>query len=128
MQTLSFSLLSATMIQNCLLESSTEIYFTIKVFGTQNDDKNEIFKTNKINNNFIKSKFSTKSEFQIYEPELSFIYIHLYDQNSQFIGRSVVPLRYLKKGLRNIPLYDNTCSEIEGITLFIHSETHSILI
>ncbi len=48
--------------------------------------------------------------FDIYEKDLSFIYFKLY-YDDVLIGRSVIPVSFMKKGYRKIVLYDINCIE-----------------
>jgi len=121
--TLEFNILSGLMLQRCFKESSTELYITVRVIGTQNDDKNEECKTETINDNFLHPIFKEgKMRFSIYEDNLSFLLIKIFDGDQQVLARTVIPMMSLMEGYRNVLLYDEFCQEIENSILMCKSK------
>jgi len=118
--TIDFSILSGIMLQKCLKELSTGLYITAHVIGTEHDDSNPVLKTDIANENFLHPLFSNnKITFKIYEPELSFIFIKIFDNDGNVLARSVIPLMMMQEGFRNINLYDEFCQEIESSILIL---------
>jgi len=121
--TLEFDVLSGIMLQKLLKPESNQLYVTVCVMGTLEDDKNGVLKTDSVKNNCLHPIFSNRSiNFSIYEDTLSFLYIKVMDENSNVLARSVVPLMTLLEGYRNIVLYDEQCHEIENSILIVKSK------
>jgi hypothetical protein len=82
------------------------------VIGSKSDiEMNKVFKYN-FKGNLLKQIFKLKDNiiFEIYESDLSFIFIKLYYDNI-LIGRGAIPISLMKEGYRNISLYDINCIE-----------------
>ena len=82
------------------------------VIGSKIDiENNKIFKFS-LEGNLLKQNFKLKDNiiFEIYENDLSFIFLKLY-YDSILIGRSAIPISLMKEGYRNISLYDINCIE-----------------
>ena len=120
---LDFSILSGIMLQKCMNEQSVEIYVTVQVIGTFEDDKNTILQTDPVQHNFLHPLFSNNNaSFSIYEENLSFLLIKIIDNKGNVIARSVIPMMCLMEGYRNVTLYNNRCQEIENSILIIFSK------
>lgn len=121
--TLEFDVLSGIMLQKLLRPESKELYVTVSVIGTLEDDKNGVLKTNPVKNNCLHPIFTNRSmNFSIYEDTLSFLYIKVLDEYSSVLARSFVPMMTLLEGYRNIVLYDDQCQEIENSILIVKSK------
>ena len=60
--------------------------------------------------------------FNIYEEELSFIFIKLLSENKDIcLGRAAIPVVALNLGYRVVDLYDNTCSKLDEPFLIVRS-------
>jgi hypothetical protein len=87
--------------------------------------KNDIERNNKFNlyfsGNLLRQSVQVNQNmvFDIYESDLSFIYLKLYYDNI-LIGRSVIPVSLMKVGYRKIPLYDKNCIECYESYLMTH--------
>jgi hypothetical protein len=82
------------------------------IIGSKNDmEKNKKFNWN-FDGNLLQQSFNFNENmvFDIYESDLSFIYLKLF-YDSELIGRSVIPVNIMKEGYRKIPLYDINCIE-----------------
>jgi len=120
---LKVDILSGIMLQKCMKEHTTELYVTVNVIGTFDDDKNEPLKTDPVKENFLHPKFKNSSKkFSIYEDNLSFLLIKIFDNNGDVLARSVVPMMSLMEGYRNIFLYDSECQEIENSILILRTK------
>ena len=116
--TLEIDLLLGFNLQKVMKPNSTEIYATVKVIGTYEDDKNPIFRTESIKDNFFHPRFKNRRiKFSIYEENLSFLLIRIVDKNDQVLARSVVIIWNVLEGYRSIILYDDHCQEIENCIL-----------
>ena len=119
---LSFNILSGIMLQNCMNENSTQLYVTVKVIGTYDDDKNPSLTTGIVIENFLHPIFkNSQIKFAIYEENLSFLLLKVIDNNGVILARSVMPLMSLSEGLRNILLYNDHCEEIASSILVVKS-------
>jgi len=75
--TLEFDVLSGIMLQKLLKPESNQLYVTVSVMGSLEDDKNGVLKTDSVKNNCLHPIFSNRSiNFSIYEDTLSFLYIN----------------------------------------------------
>ena len=119
---LEFRVLSGIMLQKCMKENSSEIYVSVQVIGTYEDDKNAFLKTESVKHNFLHPIFKeNKAIFSIYESELSFLLIKMFDNKGIVLARSVIPMMCLMEGYRSLTLYDNNCQLIENSILIIFS-------
>ena len=117
---LSFNILSGIMLQNCMNENSTQLYVTVKVIGTYDDDKNPSLTTGMVSENFLHPIFkNSQIKFSIYEEYLSFLLLKVIDNNGVILARSVMPLMSLSEGFRNILLYNDHCEEIASSILVV---------
>jgi hypothetical protein len=120
---LNLSVLSGIMLQKCMKQVSSAIYVTVKVIGTYEDDNNPVLKTDSIEHNFLHPLFKeNEANFSIYESELSFILINMFDNKGNVLARSVIPMMCFSEGYRTVTLYDNHCQEIENSILIIFSK------
>jgi len=120
---LQFDILSGIMLQKCLKENTTEIYLTVSVIGTYEDDKNLTLVTNSVKENFLHPIFTNSSiKFAIHEENLSFLLIKMFDNNGDVLARTVIPMMSLLQGYRNVSLFDNECHEIESSLLIVKSK------
>ena len=120
MLSLELNILSGIMLQKCMNENSTQLYVTVNVIGTYEDDKNLTLTTDIIRENFLHPIFTKSSiKFSIYEENLSFLFVKVLDNNGYILARSVVPLMSLSEGLRNIVLYNDHCEEIANSILVV---------
>ena len=86
--------------------------------------KNEVkLCTDTISNNFLHPVWQSNSvQFEIYDPELSFIIVKLYSKKKKILlARSVIPVKILNLGYRVLDLYDNVCSKFESSFLIVKS-------
>ena len=90
------------------------------VLGSKNDiERNNIFNLYFSGNLLYQSvQVNQNMVFDIYESDLSFIYLKLY-YDKILIGRSVIPVSLMKEGYRKIVLYDINCIECYEIYLII---------
>ena len=92
-------------------------------FKRANEETDKILKTNIVNKNFLHPVFPSNSiTFNIYEEELSFIFIKLLSENRDIcLGRAAIPVVALNLGYRVVDLYDNTCSKLDEPFLIVRS-------
>ena len=92
-------------------------------FERSNEEEEKKLVTSIINKNFLHPVFSTNSiTFNVYEEELSFIFIKLFSENKDIcLGRAVIPIVALNLGYRVVDLYDNTCSKLDEPYLIVKS-------
>ena len=116
--TLEFSILSGLMLQKFMQKDSKQIYITVKLIGTNEDDKNPCLKTDIVKDNFVHPLFINGSiKFSIFEENLSFLLIKIIDNNDEILARSVLPIVTILEGYKNILLYDAYCQVIENSIL-----------
>ena len=79
--------------------------------------------TSVINKNFLHPVFPSNCiTFNVYEEEISFIFIKLFSENKDIcLGRAVIPIVALNIGYRVVDLYDNTCSKLDEPYLIVKS-------
>lgn len=122
---LHFNLLSGIMLQKCMNENSQEIYVTVNVIGTFEDDKNDILRTDNVKTNFLHPLFNSNTiELRIYEENLSFLLIKIFDNRNMVLARSVIPLISLMEGFRSVTLYNDQCEEIKSSNLIIFTKKY----
>jgi hypothetical protein len=99
-------------------DNSDKIKIQTYIIGSYLDDDNQKFEKT-IENNFLNPLFTDEVyTFNIYETNFTFVFIKLFFKE-KVIGRAVIPLSFMSKGLRNIPIYDNLCREfLESILIF----------
>ena len=92
-------------------------------FERENEEKEQKLITSVINKNFLHPVFPSNCiTFNIYEEELSFIFIKLFSENKDIcLGRAVIPIVALNLGYRVVDLYDNTCSKLDEPYLIVKS-------
>ena len=93
-------------------------------YGDKESQKNEVkLTTDTIRNNFLHPVWQSNSvQFEIYDPELSFIIVKLYSKKKKLLlARSVIPVKILNLGYRVIDLYDKLCSKYESSFLIVKS-------
>ena len=92
-------------------------------FERANEEKEQKLTTSIVNKNFLHPVFPTNCiTFNIYEEELSFIFIKLFSENKDIcLGRAVIPIVALNLGYRVVDLYDNTCSKLDEPFLIVKS-------
>jgi hypothetical protein len=91
-------------------DNSDKIKIQTYIIGSYLDDDNQKFEKT-IENNFLNPLFTDEVyTFNIYETNFTFVFIKLFFKE-KVIGRAVIPLSFMSKGLRNIPIYDNLCRE-----------------
>ena len=92
-------------------------------FKRANEEINKKLTTNIVNKNFLHPVFPSNSiTFNIYEEELSFIFIKLLSENRDIcLGRAAIPVVALNLGYRVVDLYDNTCSKLDEPFLIVRS-------
>ena len=92
-------------------------------FKRANEENDKTLKTNIVNKNFLHPVFPSNSiTFNIYEEELSFIFIKLLSENRDIcLGRAAIPVVALNLGYRVVDLYDNTCSKLDEPFLIVRS-------
>jgi hypothetical protein len=101
-----------------------ELKIIIRVKGTPLEDCQRPLEAN-LKENLINPHFDEKKiEFEIYEPELSCIFIHLSRKN--VIGRSIIPLSMMCNGIRSVPLYDEKCQEFNDSILILKIELNDV--
>ena len=97
----------------------------IKIKGTNNEDSQKHLEIN-LEDNLINPHFYDKKiEFDIYEPDLSCIFIYISDQN--VIGRSILPLCMILEGIRSVPLFDENCEEFKDSKLILQIEMTDLI-
>jgi Ca2+-binding EF-hand superfamily protein len=79
--------------------------------------------TNTISNNFLHPIWQSNSvQFEIYDPELSFIILKVWSNRKKYLlARSVIPVRIMRLGYRVLDLYDNNCSKFDESYLIVKS-------
>ena len=92
-------------------------------FERANEEKEKKLVTSIINKNFLHPVFPSNCiTFNIYEEELSFIFIKLFSENRDIcLGRACIPIVALNLGYRVVDLYDNTCSKLDEPYLIVKS-------
>ena len=92
-------------------------------FEREEEEKEQKLNTSVINKNFLHPVFPSNCiTFNIYEEELSFIFIKLFSENKDIcLGRAVIPIVALNLGYRVVDLYDNTCSKLDEPYLIVKS-------
>ena len=92
-------------------------------FERANEEKEQKLTTSIVNKNFLHPVFPTNCiTFNIYEEDLSFIFIKLFSENKDIcLGRAVIPIVALNLGYRVVDLYDNTCSKLDEPFLIVKS-------
>ena len=92
-------------------------------FQRAHEEQDKKLTTNIVNNNFLHPVFPSNSiTFNIYEEELSFIFIKLLSENRDIcLGRAAIPVVALNLGYRVVDLYDNTCSKLDEPFLIVRS-------
>ena len=92
-------------------------------FQRAHEELNKTLTTNIVNKNFLHPVFPSNSiMFNIYEEELSFIFIKLLSENRDIcLGRAAIPVVALNLGYRVVDLYDNTCSKLDEPFLIVRS-------
>ena len=92
-------------------------------FERANEEKEQKLVTSIINKNFLHPIFPSNCiTFNVYEEELSFIFIKLFSENKDIcLGRAVIPIVALNLGYRVVDLYDNTCSKLDEPYLIVKS-------
>ena len=92
-------------------------------FQRAHEEQDKKLTTNIVNNNFLHPVFPSNSiTFNIYEEELSFIFIKLLSENKDIcLGRAAIPVVALNLGYRVVDLYDNTCSKLDEPFLIVRS-------
>jgi len=119
-----FELISLLNIYKLILNEELEHNSTKKIIlesyivGSFEDDENNSKQSIEISGNFLFKKIYGNFNFDLYETDLSFIFFKLYYDN-KIIGKSVVPVIYMKEGFRNIIFYDNKCIEIPECRLLV---------
>jgi len=122
---LQLCLLSGIMLQRCMNESSEELYVTINVIGTFEDEKNEVLRTDNVKTNFLHPLFTSNNiELRIYEENLSFLMMKVFDNKNNVLARSVIPLISLMEGFRSVTLYNDQCEEIKNSNLIIFTKKY----
>jgi len=122
---LQLSLLSGIMLQRCMNESSEELYVTINVLGTFEDEKNEVLRTDNVKTNFLHPLFTSNNiELRIYEENLSFLMMKVHDNKNNVLARSVIPMISLMEGFRSVTLYNDQCEEIKNSNLIIFTKKY----
>ena len=92
-------------------------------FQRAHEEQDKKLTTNIVNKNFLHPVFPSNSiTFNIYEEELSFIFIKLLSENRDIcLGRAAIPVVALNLGYRVVDLYDNTCSKLDEPFLIVRS-------
>ncbi len=92
-------------------------------FQRANEEKDIKLTTNIVSKNFLHPVFPSNSiMFNIYEEELSFIFIKLLSANRDIcLGRAAIPVVALNLGYRVVDLYDNTCTKLDEPFLIVRS-------
>jgi len=93
-------------------------------YGDKESQKNEVkLTTDTISNNFLHPVWQSNSvQFEIYDPELSFIIVKIYSKKKKLLlARSVIPVKILNLGYRVLDLYDKLCSKYESSFLIVKS-------
>lgn len=92
-------------------------------FQRAHEEQDKKLTTNIVNKNFLHPVFPSNSiMFNIYEEELSFIFIKLLSENKDIcLGRAAIPVVALNLGYRVVDLYDNTCSKLDEPFLIVRS-------
>ena len=122
---LEFKVLSGIMLQKCMRDQSEELYITVKVIGSFEDDENQKLTTASVKQNFLHPLFQKNSiKFSIFEENLSFLLIKMYDNKGHVLARSIIPIMCLNEGYRNVILYDSHCQEIEHSILIIYNKKY----
>jgi hypothetical protein len=120
---LNFVVLSGIMLQKCMKDNSGEIFITVEVIGTPEDDKNTILRTDTVKQNFLHPLFTnSQTVFSIYEENISFLLIKMFDNKGAVLARSVIPSISLMEGFRNVTLFNDHCQEFENSILIIYSK------
>jgi hypothetical protein len=98
-----------------------ELKIIIKIKGTHHEDSQKQFELD-LGENLINPHFYEKKiEFDIYEPELSCIFIYLSD-HKHIIGRTILPLSMISEGIRSVSLYDEKSQEFNESRLILKIE------
>ena len=92
-------------------------------FERAHEEKEIKLITSVINKNFLHPVFPSNCiTFNVYEEELSFIFIKLFSEHKDIcLGRAVIPIVALNCGYRVVDLYDNTCSKLDEPYLIVKS-------
>ena len=92
-------------------------------FQREHEEQEKKLTTNIVSKNFLHPVFPSNSiTFNIYEEELSFIFIKLLSENNNIcLGRAAIPVVALNLGYRVVDLYDNTCSKLDEPFLIVRS-------
>lgn len=118
-------LLSGIMLQRCMNESSEELYVTVNVIGTFEDEKNDVLRTDNVKKNFLHPLFTSNSiELMIYEENLSFLLMKIFDNKNNVLAKSIIPMVSLMEGYRSVTLYNNQCEEIKNSNLIIFTKKY----
>lgn len=119
--------LLGSMLHSLSQQIISELNITVEVFGSFEDDKqNKKYQFKKILNNLINPVFKEeKVHFEFYRPDISFILVKLFD-DSELIGRGVVPICALMSGLRSMSLYSNDCKLATNAKLLCLVKQHDI--
>ena len=120
---LDFKVVSGIMLQKCMRVNSQELYITVQVIGSFEDDDNPKLTTSPVKQNFLHPLFLNNSiKFSIFEENLSFLLIKMFDNKGNVLARSIVPIMCLMEGYRNVILYDHQCNAIENSILMIFNK------
>ena len=92
-------------------------------FEREKEEEEKKLITSVINKNFLHPVFPSNCiTFNVYEEELSFIFIKLFSENKDIcLGRAVIPIVALNLGYRVVDLYDKTCTKLEEPYLIVKS-------
>lgn len=121
------NLLGFDPVQNAFIINLQNLVIEIFLVGSKKDDEQKgnkfevLIKENLLNPHFA----NMKKTFDLYEPELSAIFIYVYS-DKKIIGKSIIPLCMMGEGLRSVPLYDYFGEEFSESKLIFRFEFENI--
>jgi Ca2+-binding EF-hand superfamily protein len=120
-----FKILSGYHLHLCIPQktkiSGIFVEASLKSPFPQNDEVKLI--TNTISNNYLHPIWQSNSvQFEIYDPDLTFIILKVYsNKKKHLLARSVIPVKILNLGYRVLDLYDGNCSKFDESYLIVKS-------
>jgi len=118
-----FKVLSGFHLHMCFPEKNKikGLYVEVSLRSAYSDKSdNKKLVTNTIENNFLHPIWVSSSvQFEVYDPDLSFIIIKVFSKKKTVIARSVIPIKFMNMGIRVVDLYDNYCSKFENSFLIV---------
>jgi len=133
---LNLTILSASQLKSSTNKRAISPYVEIGLIGGVSIDEqsNKIYRTNIVENNGFNPIFDDKMncEFQIYNPELTVIYMQVWDEDevqleNKFLGWYGVPVTCIRTGIRIVPLRDVNLGIIDWSLLLCKVEMRNLI-